>query len=432
MHQTGHVDHTGHEFMFRDRFWVCLILAVPVLLYSPTIQGWLGFSMPTFPGSQWVSPLLAVIIFLYGGVPFLQMAWPELQMGQPGMMTLISLAISVAFIYSVFTVFTPIGDGFFWELVTLIVVMLLGHWLEMRSVRQASGALDELAKLMPDTAERITPDGNVETIKLSDLNPNDKILVRPGASVPADGEVFEGQSEVNEAMITGESKPVKKTVGDKVIAGTVNGDGSLRVQITATGDETALAGIVRLVREAQASKSDIRRLHEMGIEVAMLTGDSRAVAKAVAEELEIDTYFAEVLPEDKDQKVSELQAQQKKVAMVGDGVNDAPALTRADIGIAIGSGTDVAVESAGIILVQSNPLDVVKIVELSRASYRKMIENLIWATGYNIVALPLAAGVLAPIGFILSPAIGALAMSLSTVIVAINAQLLRNVQIGVK
>ena len=560
-----------------------------------------------------------------------------------------------------FTIFIPIGDSFFWELVTLIAVMLLGHWLEMRSVRQASGALDELAKLMPDTAERINPDGSMETINVNNLHSGDRVLVRPGASIPADGEVVEGQSDVNEAMITGESKPVKKVQGDQVIAGTVNGDGSLRVQITATGDETALAGIVRLVQEAQASKSDtqlladkaaawlfylaigvavvtaivwiaaigfdlevlrrvvtvlviacphalglaiplvvaittslsasngilvrdrlametareidiiifdktgtltkgeqgvvdmiasegwsdegalaltasiegdsehmiakgiraaakekglslpqinnfeaikghgvqanykgqevyvggpnllkklevalsqpitqftqragekgqavvylieemqvvaafaladvirpesreaINRLHEMGIEVAMLTGDSQAVAKAVAEDLEIDSYFAEVLPEDKDQKVSELQARQKKVAMVGDGVNDAPALTRADIGIAIGSGTDVAVESAGIILVQSNPLDVVKIIELSRASYRKMIENLIWATGYNIVALPLAAGILAPIGFILSPAIGALAMSLSTVIVAINAQLLRRAEVG--
>ncbi len=659
-HHGGHgVDHTGHELMFRNRFWVCLALTVPVLLYSPALQSWLNFSMPAFPGSQWIAPLFAIIIFLYGGVPFLQMAVPEIKNRQPGMMTLISLAISVAFVYSVATLFVPLGESFFWELVTLIDVMLLGHWLEMRSVRQASGALNELAKLMPDTAERINDDGSIEEVKVTELRTDDKILVRPGASVPADGELVEGQSDVNEAMITGESKPVKKSPGDKVIGGTVNGDGSLRIQITATGDDTALAGIMRLVDQAQQSKSRtqlladkaaawlfylaigvalltaigwalaigfnievlkrvvtvlviacphalglaiplvvaistslsakngvlvrdrlalesarklntvifdktgtltkgeqgvvaiatvngyteddalaltaaiegdsehmiakgirqlatekglalpnisdfeaikghgvqarnngqtvyvggpnllkklevslsdaltqftdeagqkgqaviylvenkqavsafaladvirpeskqaIRRLHDLGLEVAMLTGDSQPVAKAVAEELDIDTYFAEVLPEDKDKKVAELQGQQKTVAMVGDGVNDAPALTRADIGIAIGGGTDVAIESAGIILVQSNPLDVVKIIELSRASYRKMVQNLIWATGYNVIALPLAAGVLAPIGILLSPAVGALFMSLSTVIVALNAQLLRRMQ----
>ncbi len=658
-HGDHSVDHTGHEIMFRNRFWVSLALSIPVLLYSPALQEWLNFSMPAFPGSQWLAPLFAIIVFVYGGVPFLQMAMPELKNRRPGMMTLISLAITVAFVYSVATLFVPLGDSFFWELVTLIDVMLLGHWLEMRSVRQASGALNELAKLMPDTAERITEDGSTEEVKVSELKRDDKVLVRPGASVPADGEVIEGQSAVNEAMITGESKPVKKKVGDKLIGGTVNGDGSLRVRVTATGDETALAGIMRLVDQAQQSKSRtqlladkaaawlfyvavgvailttigwtiavgfdlevlkrvvtvlviacphalglaiplvvaistslsarngilvrdrlalesarkldtiifdktgtltkgqqgvvgiaavdgwaqdkalaltavvegdsehmiakgirqaakekglslpnvndfeaikghgvrashdgktvhvggpnllkkldvdlpgtlarfteeagqkgqavvylleesqpvaafaladvirpesrqaIERLHDLGIEVAMLTGDSQAVAQAVAEELGIDTYFAEVLPEDKDKKVAELQGQGKIVAMVGDGVNDAPALTRADIGIAIGGGTDVAIESAGIILVQSDPLGVVKIIELSRASYRKMVENLIWASGYNIIALPLAAGVLAPIGILLSPAIGALFMSLSTVIVAVNAQLLRRVR----
>jgi Cu2+-exporting ATPase len=655
----AHVDHTGHEIMFRNRFWVSLALSVPVLLYSPALQEWLNFSLPALPGSQWLTPLFAVIIFLYGGLPFLQMAAPEIQNRQPGMMTLISLAISVAFVFSIATLFAPLGESFFWELVTLIDVMLLGHWLEMRSVRQASGALDELAKLMPDTAERITEDGSTEEVNVGELKNGDKILVRPGAGIPADGEVSEGHSDVNEAMITGESKPVKKGPGDPVIGGTVNGDGSLRVRVTATGDDTALAGIMRLVDQAQQSKSRtqlladraaawlfylaigvaalttvawtlaigfelevlkrvvtvlviacphalglaiplvvaistslsarngilvrdrlalesarnldtiifdktgtltkgeqglvglapvdgrtedevlaltaaiegdsehmvargirqaakdkdlslpgvsdfeaikghgvqanhngqtvyvggpnllkkldvelpdklarfaeeagqkgqavvyliedrqpvaalaladvirpeskqaIQRLHELGIEVAMLTGDSQAVAKAVAEELDIDTYFAEVLPEDKDQKVAQLQDQHKKVAMVGDGVNDAPALTRADVGIAIGGGTDVAIESAGIILVQSNPLDVVKVIELSRASYRKMIQNLIWATGYNLIALPLAAGVLAPVGFLLSPAVGALFMSLSTVIVAINAQFLRRLR----
>jgi Cu2+-exporting ATPase len=655
----AHVDHTGHEIMFRNRFWVSLALSVPVLLYSPALQEWLNFSLPALPGSQWLTPLFAVIIFLYGGLPFLQMAAPEIQNRQPGMMTLISLAISVAFVFSIATLFAPLGESFFWELVTLIDVMLLGHWLEMRSVRQASGALDELAKLMPDTAERITEDGSTEEVNVGELKNGDKILVRPGAGIPADGEVSEGHSDVNEAMITGESKPVKKGPGDPVIGGTVNGDGSLRVQVTATGDDTALAGIMRLVDQAQQSKSRtqlladraaawlfylaigvaalttvawtlaigfelevlkrvvtvlviacphalglaiplvvaistslsarngilvrdrlalesarnldtiifdktgtltkgeqglvglapvdgrtedevlaltaaiegdsehmvargirqaakdkdlslpgvsdfeaikghgvqanhngqtvyvggpnllkkldvelpdklarfaeeagqkgqavvyliedrqpvaalaladvirpeskqaIQRLHELGIEVAMLTGDSQAVAKAVAEELDIDTYFAEVLPEDKDQKVAQLQGQHKKVAMVGDGVNDAPALTRADVGIAIGGGADVAIESAGIILVQSNPLDVVKVIELSRASYRKMIQNLIWATGYNLIALPLAAGALAPVGFLLSPAVGALFMSLSTVIVAINAQFLRRLR----
>ncbi len=657
---AAHVDHSGHEMMFRGRFWVCLALSIPVLLYSEMIQEWLNFSMPAFSGSLWITPVFSVVVFLYGGVPFLNMARPEIKNRRPGMMTLISLAISVAFFYSLAALFLPTESSFFWELVTLIDIMLLGHWLEMRSVRQASGALNELAKLMPDTAERIRPDGTVEQVPLRQLSNNDLVLVRPGASVPADGQVEEGESDVNEAMITGESLPVKKISGMQVIAGTINGDGSLRVRVTATGDQTALAGIMHLVEAAQQSKSNtqiladkaagwlfyialgvaaitavawtltvgfdvdviarvatvlviacphalglavplvvaittaigaqngilvrdrlaleqareinivifdktgtltrgefgvvaiktsdgwdedqalalaaaiegdsehtiargirksaekrglslpkvtdfeaikgrgvraesagqqvyvggprllemlelsltdeivkfereasrkgqsvvnlvgdgpngrqllaafsladvirpesrqaIAELHELGIEVAMLTGDSQAVASAVAEELGIDTYFAEVLPEHKDQKVAELQKQGKRVAMVGDGVNDAPALTRADVGIAIGGGTDVAIESAGIILVKSNPLDVVKIFDLSRASYRKMIENLIWATGYNVVALPLAAGILAPIGILLSPAVGALFMSLSTVIVAINAQLLR-------
>jgi P-type Cu2+ transporter len=652
----AHVDHSGHEQMFRQRFWGCLLLSIPVLLYSPMLQMWFHFSLPAFPGSQVIGPLFSIIVFLYGGVPFLQMAVPELRNRQPGMMTLISLAISVAFIYSVAALFISPDTGFFWELVTLIDIMLLGHWIEMRSVRQASGALNELAKLVPDTAERIRPDGSTETVPAGVLGTHDLLLVRPGASVPADGQVTEGESEVNEAMITGESRPVKKRPGERVIAGTINGDGSLRVEVTATGDATALAGIMRLVREAQGSKSRtqmladkaagwlfyvalgvaaltaiawtiavgwnvqviervatvlviacphalglaiplvvaitttlaarngilirdrlalekardinmvvfdktgtltrrefgvvgvattegwdegralalaaavegdsehimaqavrrsaqerglslpavtgfealkgrgarasndgrevyvggprllemlnlsapanlaafaqaagdkgqsaiyliyegqavaafaladvirpesreaVQRLHDMGVQVAMLTGDSEAVAQAVAAELGIDQYFAQVLPEHKDQKISELQRLGRKVAMVGDGVNDAPALTRADVGIAIGSGTDVAIESAGIILVQSNPLAVVRVIELSRASYRKMVQNLGWATGYNVIALPLAAGVLAPIGILLSPAVGALLMSLSTVVVAINAQLLR-------
>ncbi len=657
---AGHVDHTGHEQMFRRRFWVSTLLSIPVLLFSPFIQERFGYRTPEFPGSVWITPVLAVVIFGYGGLPFLRMAVPEFRNRRPGMMMLISLAIIVAFVYSLAALFID-RETFFWELVTLIDIMLLGHWLEMRSVRQASGALNELAKLLPDTAERIGSDGGVHEVAVSQLQVNDLLLVRPGTSVPADGEVEEGESDVNEAILTGESKPVSKWPGDRVIAGSINGDGSLRVRVRALGDQTALAGIMRLVEQAQQSKSNtqiladkaagwlfyiaigvagltgvawtvavgfnadviarvatvlviacphalglavplvvaittamgasngilvrnrlaleeareidtvifdktgtltrgefgvvgtatvdgltadqalaltaavegdsehtiargirrsaeerklvlpttrdfealkgrgvraavdgrqvhvggprllemlelslpepiarfseetnrkgqtavylvqdgkvaagfaladvirpeskraVERLHEMGVEVAMLTGDSQAVAKAVAEELGIDHYFAEVLPEYKDQKVLELQRQGKRVAMVGDGVNDAPALTRADVGIAIGSGTDVAVESAGIILVKSNPLDVVKILALSRASYRKMIQNLIWATGYNVVALPLAAGVLAPIGILLSPALGALFMSLSTVIVAINAQFLRRERIA--
>jgi len=659
---AGHgTDHTGHEMMFRTRFWWSLLLSVPVLIYSELIQRFLGFTPPIFPGSAWIPFIFSLVIFAYGGVPFLQMAVPEIRNRKPGMMTLISLAISVALVYSLLAQLTNLGEGFFWELVTLIDIMLLGHWLEMRSVRQASGALNELAKLMPDEAERIKDDGSTETISAASLRTGDLLLVRPGASVPADGEVTEGESSLNESMITGESRPVDKKPGDKVIAGTINGDGSLRVRVTATGDETALAGIMRLVEQAQQSKSQtqvladkaagwlfyialavaalttlvwmiavgfnvevlkrvvtvlviacphalglavplvvaittamgasngilvrdrlaleaareidvvvfdktgtltegkfgvvgqknmdgwknddalalaaaiegdsehliaqavrraaqerglqlppisgfsalkgrgvqaqydgktmymggprllemlnltpsneieaftrsagkksqsviylttdeqivstfavadvirpeskqaIQRLHELGVEVAMLTGDSRPVAESVAKELGIDHVFAEVLPEHKDQKVAELQKQGKRVAMVGDGVNDAPALTRADVGIAIGGGTDVAIESAGLILVKSNPLDVVKIFALSRASYRKMIQNLWWAAGYNIIALPLAAGVLAPWGINISPAFGALLMSLSTIIVAINAQLLRRTSLA--
>jgi P-type Cu2+ transporter len=659
-HSAHGADHTGHEQMFRVRFWWSLLLSIPVLLYSEMIQMWLGFTLPAFPFSEWIPFVFSVIVFAYGGVPFLQMAVPEIQERKPGMMTLISLAISVAFIYSVAAQFINLGEGFFWELVTLIDIMLLGHWLEMRSVRQASGALNELAKLMPDTAERIQHGDTTETVPVSALKQGDVVLVRPGASVPADGEVVDGHSNVNEAMVTGESQPVHKMAGAKVIAGTINGDGSLRARVTATGNETALAGIMRLVEQAQQSKSKtqvladkaagwlfyialaaavitavawtiadtfnievlnrvvtvlviacphalglavplvvaittamgarngilvrnrlaleaareidvvifdktgtltrgqfgvvdmamtdgwekdralalaaalegdsehliaqaIRRfardrkltlpsinnfsalkgrgvqatveneayyvggprlleilsltpqgnikdftdmannnvqsvvylttkdqiiaaisiadvirpeskqavqsLRDMGIEVAMLTGDSQAVAKAVANQLGIQRVFAEVLPEHKDQKVIELQQQGKRVAMVGDGVNDAPALTRADVGIAIGGGTDVAIESAGIVLVNSNPLDVVKIFKLSRASYSKMIQNLWWAAGYNVFAIPLAAGVLANWGILLSPAVGALLMSVSTIVVALNAQLLRKAEL---
>ncbi|MFZ3070561.1 MAG: copper-translocating P-type ATPase [Anaerolineaceae bacterium] len=665
-HEGAHIDHGGHEQMFQRKFWVSLLIAVPILLYSEGFQQLLNFSMPVFSGSNWVAPIFGLIIFLYGGLPFLNMAKTELKERKPGMMSLISLAITVAFVYSFATIFLPNQMDFFWELATLIVIMLLGHWLEMRAVRQASGALNELATLIPDTADRILEDGSTSTVKVSELRIGDLVLVRPGASIPADGTIIEGKSSVNEAMISGESKPVSKEVGAQVVAGAINGDGSLRVQVNAIGDQTALAGIMHLVEEAQQSKSPtqlladkaagwlfyialgvaaltgilwtiaigfnvtviervatvlviacphalglaiplvvaittsigasngilirdrlamekireidvvlfdktgtltegrfgvvgllslhginsedalalaaavekdsehtiaqairlkaeehnlalpevhgfesikgrgilahtqhgrayvggprllemleiglpnelaefesqastsgqtvvhlvqaghdgsqpqvmasfaladvirpesyeaVRKLKQMGIEVAMLTGDSQGVAEGVARELEIGTYFAEVLPENKDAKVKELQSQGKLVAMVGDGVNDAPALTRADVGIAIGSGTDVAIESAGIILAKNNPLDVVKTISLSRASYRKMVQNLVWAAGYNVVALPLAAGVLAPIGILLSPAVGAILMTLSTIIVAINAQLLRRVRL---
>jgi Cu2+-exporting ATPase len=662
---AGHTDHTGHEAMFRQRFWISLALTVPVILYSPMIQQWLGFTMPQFPGSNWVSPLFAVAVFVIGGIPFLQMAVPEIQTRRPGMMTLIAMAITVAFGYSLYAFLFPQVDAmgmpmsggmdFFWEMATLIDIMLLGHWLEMRSVRQASGALNALAKLLPDTAERVNGEA-AEIVPVSQLRDRDLILVRPGANIPADGAVEQGSSSVSEALITGESKPVKKNVGDSVIGGTLNGDGSLRVRVTATGDKTALAGIMRLVAEAQTSKSRaqvladkaagwlfyialaaailtaigwtlatgfnlqtlervvtvlviacphalglaiplvvsistalgarngilirsrlaleaarnvdtvvfdktgtltegrfgvvgmastpewgddralgwamaaegdsehpiaaglreeaarrkltapsvssfeaikgrgiqaqiehktvhiggprmleslslkpegavgafvdeansrgqtvvvlvvenriaaafaladvvrpeskaaVEQLHAMNVRVVMLTGDSEAVAQSVARQIGIDTVFAQVLPEHKDRKIAELQAQGRIVAMVGDGVNDAPALTRADVGIAVGSGTDVAVESAGIILVKNDPRDVVRALNLSRATMRKMFENLLWATGYNVVALPLAAGVLAPIGIILSPAAGAVLMSVSTIVVAINAQLLR-------
>jgi len=673
----AHTDHSGHEAMFRRRFWVSLILSVPVVVFSEFVQDVLGYTAPALPGSNLIVPVLSVVIFAYGGVPFLSMARTEVANREPGMMLLISLAITVAFVYSLASLFLPGTTPFFWELVTLIDVMLLGHWMEMRSVRQASGALDELAKLMPDTAERVTDEGATEEVPVSELSEGDVVLVRPGASVPADGEVVSGASSVDESMITGESRSVDKEPGSAVVAGTVNQDGSLRVEVTKTGDDTALAGIVRLVEEAQSSKSrtqaladraagwlfyvaiavalvtavawvlvagfqvsvlervvtvlviacphalglavplvvaintstaarngmlvrdriameearnldtvifdktgtltkgeqgvvgvrvasesgranggdavgvgewdeqralavaagvegdsehmiarairtaaeeraieprgvsefenlrglgvratvdgetvhlggpnlidqlDVERpdgiaafadeaganaqtvvylvhdesavvaafaladvireesrrtvdaLHAMGIEVAMLTGDSKDVARAVSEELGIDQYFAEVLPEEKDTKVAALQAEGKRVAMVGDGVNDAPALARADVGIAIGSGTDVAIESGDVVLVENDPLDVVRLITLSRASYRKMQENLVWATGYNVFALPLAAGVLAPLGILLSPAVGAVFMSLSTVIVAINARRLSGVDLSV-
>jgi len=646
--------------MFRDRFWLALILTIPVVVWSEHIQMLLGFEAPAFPGSAWIAPLLGTVVFLYGGLVFLRGALGELRTRLPGMMTLISLAITVAFVFSwVVQLGLIVADALWWELATLVTVMLLGHWIEMRSISAAQGALKELAKLLPDTATRVTDQGE-EQVPPGELRTGDLVLVRPGERVAVDGLVRQGESEVNEAMITGESRPVKKREGDQLIAGTINGQGSLRVVATGTGDQTKLSGIMRLVADAQRSKSRsqhladraaqlltivaiaaavitlvawqvvgapidfsivrvvtvlviacphalglavplvvansttlgarhgllvrdrrgleearnldtvifdktgtltlgefrvveltvaegvtedealataaaveaesehpiargivktaedrkltvpgaagftsitgkgvaasvggveyhmggpalltaesvtvpaallaaaesaagrgqaaiyleragaalavfavadaireesreaIRALHDRGIEVVMITGDAQAVADAVAADLGIDTVFAQVQPEDKALKVQGLQREGKKVAMVGDGVNDAPALAMADIGIAIGAGTDVAVEAGHIVLVRSDPRDIPRIIALSRATYRKMLQNLWWATGYNIVAIPLAAGVLSAWTILLTPALGAVFMSASTVVVAINAQLLKRVKL---
>ncbi len=655
---AAHDKHAGHsEAMFRSKFWLTLLLAIPTLIWSEMIQDWFGYTAPRFAGSAHIAAVFGALVFFYGGWPFLKGGYRELRNRLPGMMTLISLAITVAFLYSALVMLGIVaGMDLWWELATLVVIMLLGHWIEMRSITQAQGALKELAKLLPDTAVRLDEAGNASEIRVTELKRGNRLLIRPGASIPADGVVMEGKSAVNESMITGESKPVDKTAGAMVIAGTVNGQGSLRIEVTGTGEETALAGIMRLVEQAQSSRSRaqaladraaffltniaiasavltaviwpvlgrpwdftmervvtvlviacphalglaiplviaisttlgarhgllvrdrrgleearlldvvvfdktgtltlgshrvvkisaaegisntaalrlaaavqrdaehpiaqallasageqgidvprsqdfeslpgrgvravidgntlhvggpvllrmlaveppdtlrqaaetaaangqtaiylvdgsrvlavfaiadairpesfeaVERLHAGGLEVVLLTGDSRAVGDAVAKELGIDTVFAEVLPDQKVARVEELQAQRKRVAMVGDGVNDAPALVTADVGIAIGAGTDVAVEAGDVVLVRSDPRDVPAIIELSKATYRKMIQNLWWAAGYNIVAIPLAAGVLAPWGILLHPALGAVLMSLSTVIVAINAQLLR-------
>jgi Cu2+-exporting ATPase len=655
---AGHDKHAGHSVeMFRSRFWISLLLSIPVVLYSPMVQEWLRFSMPAFPGSQLVSPVLGTVVFFYGGAVFLKGGWDELRSRTPGMMLLISLAITVAFITSAATTLGFFDLEFWWELALLVTIMLLGHWQEMRAIGQAQGALGALAALLPDEAERVTGEGT-ETVPLAELRRGDVVLVRPGARVPADGEIVDGSAELDESMITGESRPVEKSVGDRVVAGTVVAGSAIRVRVEAVGEETALAGIQRLVEEAQTSRSRaqaladrfagllfyvavaagmltflvwnlldrpddavtravtvlviscphalglaiplvialstaiaarqgilvkdrlalermrevttvlfdktgtltrgepvvteiaavdgnsdgflalaaavetdsehplaraiVRRAQEAkialpkasqfraiagrgveanvdgsavavggptmlrerglaippaleqqtatwaqrgaavlhvvrdgqiigalaledqirseaaeavaalearGVRVVMITGDARPVAEAVATELGIDEVFAEVLPEDKDSIVTTLQARGERVAMVGDGVNDAPALARADVGIAIGAGTDVAIESAGVILATSDPRAVVGVIELSQASYRKMLQNLGWAAGYNVLAIPLAAGVLAPIGIILPPAVGAILMSVSTIVVALNAQLLRRLDV---
>ena len=663
-HHGGHDKHAGHSVaMFRDKFWLSLALTIPILIWGHMLPRALGYTPPMIPGAHWIAPVLGIAVFLYGGWPFVQGAIREIRDRLPGMMTLIALAITVAFVFSLAVTLGFPGMPLWEELATLVTIMLLGHWMEMRSISQAQGALGELAKLLPTTAVRVRGEGaaeQAEEVPVGELRDGDVVLVRPGANVPADGIVRSGQSAVNEALITGESAPVGKTEGAKVIAGTVNGAGSLRVEVTGTGERTALAGIMRLVEQAQSSRSRaqaladraafwltwvalgsgaitliawlvagataataierlvtvlviacphalglavplvlaisttlgarggllvrnrrgleearnlttvvfdktgtltlgehrvvamrttgalqeddalrlaaaierdaehsvakaivksaedrglavpaavgfqaipgrgvratvearelaaggpnllaslgiapapelrefaeraagsgqgviylveeertvaafavadaprpesaeaIRRLHDAGLEVVMMTGDARPVAEAVARDLGIRTVLAEVLPEEKASHVEALQREGKRVAMVGDGVNDAPALVTADVGVAIGAGTDVAVEAGDVVLVRSDPRDVARIINLSRASYRKMVQNLWWAAGYNIFAIPLAAGVLAPWGVLLSPAVGAVLMSLSTIIVAANAQLLRRVRL---
>ncbi|WP_304131522.1 heavy metal translocating P-type ATPase [Ignavibacterium album] len=650
----SHSEHEGHTIEgFRKRFWISIAFTIPILILSPMIQHFLGLKEALrFNGDVFVLFALSSFVFFYGGFPFLKGLTDELKKKLPGMMTLIALAISVAYFYSSAVVFGVKGEVFFWELATLIDIMLLGHWIEMKSVMGASKALEELAKLMPDEAHKIDDDGKVVDVPVSELKHKDRLLIKPGEKIPADGKIYEGKTSINEAMITGESKPVFKSEGDNVIGGSINGEGSIKIEVEKIGDETFLSQIVKLVKEAQESKSKtqnlanraafwltiiaisagaitmfvwlmftgesfnfalartvtvmviacphalglavplvvavstalsarsgllirnrnafeqsrniqaiifdktgtltkgefgvteiisfdnnydekeilkyaaavesesehpiaqgivnsskekfevkdfisipgkgaqgkvngkdvkvvspgyldennfelrdkdkieklsaqgktvvfvlidnkligaialadiirdeskeaIKQLKELGIKTLMLTGDNKQVAKWVADELGLDDYFAEVLPDEKAEKVKEVQSRGMIVAMTGDGVNDAPALAQADVGIAIGAGTDVAVETADIILVKSNPKDVVSLIKFAKATYNKMVQNLIWATGYNIIAIPLAAGVLYSEGIILSPALGAVLMSLSTIIVAINARLLK-------
>ncbi|HEX9252917.1 MAG TPA: heavy metal translocating P-type ATPase [Ignavibacteriaceae bacterium] len=653
---SGHSrsEHEGHTIEgFKKRFWISIIVTIPILILSPMIQHFLGIKEALrFNGDISALYVLSSFVFFYGGYPFLKGLFDELKNKQPGMMTLIALAISVAYFYSSATVFGVKGEDFFWELATLIDIMLLGHWIEMKSIMGASKALEELAKLMPDEAHNIDDKGNVTDVPISEIKHEAKLLIKPGEKIPADGKIYEGNTSINEAMLTGESKPVSKGEGDDVIGGSINGEGSIKIEVEKTGDETFLSQIVKMVKEAQESKSKtqnlanraafwltivaitagaltmfvwliftgesfnfalartvtvmviacphalglavplvvavstalsaksgllirnrnafeqarniqaiifdktgtltkgefgvtetisldnsyeekeilkfaasvesesehpiaqgivrssgdkyelkefnsipgkgaegkvtgkdvkvvspgyleenkieiqqkdkidklsgegktvvfvlidnkligglaladiireeskeaIKQLKILGIKPMMLTGDNKQVAKWVADELGLDEYFAEVLPDKKAEKIKEVQSRGLTVAMTGDGVNDAPALAQADVGIAIGAGTDVAIESADIILVKNNPKDVISLIKFSHATYKKMIQNLIWATGYNVIAIPLAAGVLYSEGIILSPALGAVLMSASTVIVAINAKLLK-------
>lgn len=651
-HGEEHHDH--HAMMvndFKKRFFVSLVLTVPILLLSPMIQMFMNVEW-RFTGDSFILFGLSTLLFIYGGKPFLFGAKDEFKLKMPGMMMLIALAISVAYIYSALTVFILKGNDFFWELATLISIMLLGHWIEMKSVMGASKALEALVKLMPDIAHMIHDDGELMDHPVSHFKVGFKVLVKPGEKIPLDGIIYEGNSSVNESMMTGESVPVEKTIGDEIIGGSINGDGVLKFTVNRVGEATFLSQVIKLVREAQASKSNTQRLADkaakwlfyiavvagsltfiiwlvlgkdlsfaieravtviiiscphalglatplvtavstsigakkgllirdraafeearnldsivfdktgtltegafgitdvitlgieekellsivysvesnsehpiakgivkagkssklelfdvkdykalpgkglsaivknrnimvvspgylqlekidydqdkyetlaqegktvifvlennnligfialsdivrdsaieaiqslktMGIESIMLTGDNKRVAEYVGKKLSIDIVIAEVLPNQKSEKIEELRRMGKKVAMTGDGINDAPSLAKADLGIAIGAGTDVAIETADIILVKSNPLDVVNILKLSKATYRKMIQNLIWATGYNVIALPLAAGILINQGIVISPALGAVFMSLSTIIVAINARTLK-------
>ena len=652
----SHDAHAGHGVaMFRDRFWLSAALSVPVILFSEMVAGWFGYEVPA--GWGWVPPVLGTVIFVYGGSPFLSGAVSEIRARRPGMMLLIGMAITVAFLASMATTLGWFALDFWWELAALIAVMLLGHWMEMRAIGQASGALSALAQLLPDQAERVTATGT-EVVAVSELIEGDLVLVRPGGRVPADGQVVEGAADIDESMITGESRPQSREEGDRVVAGTVAVDNSIRVRVEAVGAETVLAGIERLVAEAQESRSraqaladraaallfyvalgaavitavvwlvvgeageavtrtvsvlviacphalglaiplviaistgkaarngilvkdrlaleEMRRvdvvlfdktgtltlgrhrlsgaaaidgdtprllavaaaaesdsehplaraiveeahrhgpvpaasgfkamsgrgveatvdgvriavggpvllaelgldlpesirgdvevwrgrgagvlyivegervtgalttedeirpesrqavedLQRMGVRVGLITGDAVQVAEAVGAELGIDDVMAEVLPEDKHRRVAELQGRGLRVAMVGDGVNDAPALAQADVGIAIGAGTDVAIESAGVVLASDDPRGVVAIRRLSEASHRKMIQNLAWASGYNLLAIPLAAGALAWAGIVLAPAAAAVLMSASTVVVALNAQLLRRLDLS--
>lgn len=652
----SHGGHADHVAVFRQRFWWSLLLTVPVVVTSHMVMDWLGYELD-FPGMAWVGPVLGSVIYFWAGWPFLSGGWSEIRSRRPGMMLLITMAITVAFAASAATSLGWFDLEFWWELAALITIMLLGHWQEMKALGQARSALQALAELLPDEAEVVGPDGQPSTVPLHEVRAGDVVLVRSGGRVPADGEIVEGEAEVDESMVTGESRPVAKGPHDRVVAGTVSTDSSLRVRVDALGDDTALAGIQRLVADAQAShsraqaladrfaallfyvaagtgaltfavwsligdtneavvrtvtvlviacphalglaiplvvslssavaarsgilvkdrlalermrtvdavlfdktgtltkgehavtgvvgagldrdevlrlaggveadsehplaraitaaasalgpvvrasefrsitgrgvqatiegtrlavggpallrergltepaelvpeiegwksrgaavlyvvrgedvvgalaledqvrpeaKEAVSELQRMGKRVVMITGDARQVAEAVGADLGVDEVMAEVLPEDKDAKVAELQGRGLSVAMVGDGVNDAPALARADVGIAIGAGTDVAIESAGVVLASSDPRGVVAVSRLSTASYRKMLQNLAWAAGYNIVALPLAAGVLAWAGITLPPAVGAVLMSASTIVVALNAQLLRRLDL---
>jgi P-type Cu2+ transporter len=413
---TGaHDRHAGHSVeMFRTRFWIALALTAPTVLWGHMLASATGWSAPAFPGSHLLPPIFGTIVYVYGGQPFLRGALREIRDRLPGMMTLISLAITVAFLFSAAVTLGYAGMPLWEELATLVTVMLLGHWIEMRSITQAQGALRELAKLLPSTAVRLGPAGE-EEVEIAALREGDLVLVRPGAKVPADGDVRAGESEVDESMITGESRPVRKRAGDRVVAGTVNLAGSLRVEVVGTGEQTALARIMRLVEAAQSSRSRAQAVADR----AALLLTVVAVAAALA------TAVAWIVAAPKARTIERLRQAGKRVAMVGDGVNDAPALVTADVGIAVGAGTDVAVEAGDVVLVRSDPRDVPRIVALSRATWRKMIQNLWWAAGYNVLAIPLAAGVLAPLGIVLPAAVGAVLMSVSTVVVAVNAQLLR-------